>query len=178
MGGDVWSPQEIAPTSQAKCHATPAPFSQTMKLKYMLKWNNNLDKSCKVNETVHIWVTLPLVIFMKQGRSKNRMNQNIFAMWVTEQCNCDFSGWVCVCVQVCLCGGDLEALQQGPRGSVLPSPAHDEAVFLDRGPGPSPRHAALLQPLQSADSHWHYISWGDIVDRVCECVYSSVDAPF
>ena len=55
-------------------------------------------------------------------------------------------------------------------------------IVLDRGPGPSLRHAALLQPLQSTDSHWHYISWGDIVDCVCVCVCVcvcwSVDAPF
>ena len=51
----------------------------------------------------------------------------------------------------------------------LPSHCTLWGSVLDPGPGPSLRHAALLQPLHSADSHWHYISWVDIVD-VCACV--------
>lgn len=105
--------------------------------------------------------------------------QNMFAiisLWVTEESIYDFRGWVAkpefvslydVFVYKCVYVSGDGASAAGASWFCPALPWTLWGSVLDQGPGPSLRRAAPLQPLQSADSHWHYISWGDTVDYVC-----------
>lgn len=73
---------------------------------------------------------------------------------------------------MCLCGGETRASWFCPA-----LPCTVWGSVLDRGPALSLRHAAPLQPLQSTDSHWHYISSGKhSKDTVCVSEYMLLSA--
>lgn len=122
---------------------------QTMKLKYVLKSNGKIKDEvirlslAKLKRSIFWCDFLVWSLFHRREKSQiGRAKQNIFTimlLWVTEESihitlEVEWPAGVCfrlryVCIQVCLCGGETEPLQQGPRGSVLPSPALYEAVF-------------------------------------------------
>lgn len=163
-----------------------------MKLKSMLKikWNERWSHSLSRIEREHILVQLHFVIFILQKRNHRFDHQNkiisplfyfeaLRELFMTLEVELAsrrlFPCTLCLYTSVFMWRGD-GASAAGASWFCPALPCTLWGSVLDQGPGPSLRHAAPLQPLQSADSHWHYISWGDTAGCVCVCW--SVAAPF
>lgn len=135
---------------------------QTMKLKYPLEENSKIKKMKSFEQKFFI---------LQLGNKKKKKFSQLFCcesvrkyLWLQR-----LSGQPeCVSVFVYNCVYVEGRRETGDGASAAGASWFCPALpctlwgsVLDRGPGPSLRHAAPLQPLQSADSHWHYISWGE-----------------
>lgn len=173
MGGDVWSPQEIAPTSQTKCQTIPTPFSDNESEIHAEINSKSKDKVTGLNLIKQNCIFWHHFIFILQKRKKENLPNKRFPPLYFKVFRAQVASWALFLHTLCLYTTSVfmwrgvGASAAGASWICLALPCTLWGSVLDRGPGPSLRHAALLQPLQSADSHWHYISWGDIVDCVC-----------
>lgn len=99
---------------------------QTMKLKYSPKENSKIK-----DEVIRAKLHFLFLILQLGGKKKSFLHYFAVSLWGNIY---GLRGWVASrsvfpCLYTTVVVGETEPLQQGPRGSVLPSPALYEAVF-------------------------------------------------
>lgn len=156
---------------------------QTMKLKYPLEENSKIKKMKSFEQKLHF-----LFFILQLGNKKKKKSfHNYFAVSLWGNIY-GFRGWVasrsvfpCLYTTVFMWRGDgrqeTEPLQQGPRGSVLPSPALYEAVFWTEAQDQA-WGTLLRSSLSRAPTLTDITSAGGRHSRPCVRARRSVDAPF